>query len=226
MINILPKSTAKYAARVAIVQTVAKAGAFAGALALGLAVAPLPALADSCAKIIGALDSLKTTRTDSETQQKALPERIGRIEKSSQAYQKKLQSGDCRPEGAAGDADGDKRASCKALLQVILSASKLRDSLKQRIATLNKMAADSNGDEDKLVQLAKADGCAPYATEKPKSVAKQPAAEGSASRKKTAHSHHRRHATVHHRQPERHQGGGGRTVVHIGGGGIAIGIGF
>ena len=57
MINILPKGTAKYAARVATVQTVAKAGAFAGALALGLAVAPLPALADSCAKIIGALSS-------------------------------------------------------------------------------------------------------------------------------------------------------------------------
>jgi hypothetical protein len=204
----------------------ARAAAFAGALALGLAIASLPALADSCEKIVGAIDSMKAMRTDAESQQEALQKRIGRIDKSSQSYRQKLQSGKCRPEGAATDTQDDKRPSCKALLQFILSAGKLRDSLKQRINRLNKMTADSNGDQDKLVQMAKADGCPPYGS-KPKSAeAEEPAPK--AEKKAAHHRSRRRHVRAERRHPRRrsYERSGGGAVVHFGGGGVGIGFSF
>lgn len=236
MRNILPQGGAKSTARAPTVQTVAKAAAFAGALGLTVAVVTPPAFADSCAKIIGTIDSTKVTRADAETQQKALREQIDKLDKGSQAYQQKLQSGDCRPEGAAGNDKDDKRPSCKALLQMVLSVGKLRESVERQIDALKKMAADSDGDQDKLVKMAKADGCPPYGS-KPKSAeVEKPAPK--AERKAAHHPSHRRHVRVqrHHvrrrqlrakQYPERQrydQHGGGGMVIHFGGGGIGIGF--
>jgi hypothetical protein len=216
MINILANGTAKYAARIAAVRIGARAAAFAGTLALGFAVYLTPAAAQSCKKTVDAINSSKITRQGYENQQKALQERIDKIEKGEQSYRQKIQAAECRPEGAA--ATDDKRMSCKVLLQVILEAGKIRDSLKRQIDGLKQMTTAAAGSEAKLIRVAKSDGCPPYATEKRK-------AKASAS-KKTAHKSSKRHVTARHPPPEGPPDEGGGPVIQFGVGGIGIGIGF
>jgi hypothetical protein len=186
-------------------------------LATGVIVLSTPAAAQICKETIDAINSAKTARADHESEQKLLLERIGKIEEGERAFRQQLQAGDCRPEGTA--ATDDKRPSCKVLLDAILTANKMRDSLKQQIDTLKRMAADAASDEQKLVQSAKAGGCPPYGEPQKKATApvKKP--------KKATRKRRRPRTTVRRprRQPRRPPPRGGVTI-QLGPGGIGMGF--
>jgi len=185
--------------------------------AIGLIVSATPAAAQYCKETIDAIDSAKATRAAHESEQKSLLERIGKIEEGERTFRQQLQSGDCQPEGAA--ATDDKRPSCKVLLDAILTANKMRDSLKQQVDTLKQMATDAVNDEQKLVQLAKAGGCPPYGEPQKKATApvKKP--------KKATRKPRRPRATVQRppreRRPPPPRSG---VTIQLGPGGIGMGF--
>lgn len=185
-------------------------------LATGLIALSAPAAAQTqyCKETIDAINAAKTARVEHESEQKSVREQIGRIDTGEHSFRQKLQSGDCRPEGAT--AADDKRPSCKVLLDAILTANKMRDSLKRQINTLNRMAADAVNDEQKLVQLAKAGGCPPYG--QPQKKATAPAKKP----KKAARKPRRRRTTV--RKPQRKPPPPRRgVIIQLGPGGIGMG---
>jgi hypothetical protein len=240
MNNASPEHIGSSMLRPATVSTAvsARTMTLAVALTLGLMASSMAAFAQSCDKLIGTIDSTKTAKIAHETDQQALQQQIDKIDNSEQAFRQKLQSGDCRPEGADTAATDDKRPSCKALLQVILDAAKIRDSLKRQIDTLKTMADDATGDEEKLVQLAKAGGCPPYASKQEAATTKdqKPGPDKKASKKsdgKQARSKRRsrgRYANEYRRRgaygPPPHGPPPPGPMIGIGGGGIGIGVGF
>lgn len=185
-------------------------------LAISMIVLSTPATAQYCKETIDAINSAKAARVDHESEQKLLLERIGKIDEGERSLRQQLQSGDCRPEGAA-TAD-DKRPSCKVLLDAILTANKMRDSLKQQVDMLKRMATNATNDEQRLVQLAKAGGCPPYG--EPQKKATAPAKKP----KKATRKRPRRRTTV--RRPPREQRRPpprSGVIIQLGPGGIGMG---
>ena len=178
----------------------------------------VPAAAQSqyCKETIAAIDTAKTARVDHESEQKSLLEQIDQIDKGEGSFRQQLQSGDCRPEGTA--AADDKRPSCKVLLDAILTANKIRDSLKRQIDTLKQMTADAASDEQKLVQLAKTGYCPPYGKE-PEKKAKAPAKKP----KKAARKPRRQRTKVQKPPKEAHRPRSG-VIIQFGPGGIGMGF--
>jgi hypothetical protein len=191
--------------------------------AIWLAVTPAPAAGQTCEATIASIESVKTSRVDHESQQKSLQDQIDRIDQGEKMSRQKLQSGDCVTEGAAATAPNDQRPSCKILLDMIMTAFKMRESLKDQIATLQSMATDAVGDEQKLVQIAKTGGCPPYAT---KTEAAKSTPKARSTKKKAVRKSRRRRAVRSYEQPPPGFNDGPRRggVIIIGPGGIGFGF--
>lgn len=185
--------------------------------AIGVVVLSTPAAAQYCKETIDAIDSAKAARAAHETEQKSLLERIGKIDEGERALRQQLQSGDCQPEGAA--ATDDKRPSCKVLLDAILTANKMRDSLKEQVDTLKRMTADAESDEQKLVQLAKTGGCPPYGEPQKKATAPVKKPKKATRKRRRPRTTVRRPRREQRRPPRR-----GGVTIQLGPGGIGMGF--